>query len=53
MVVMQPKPEDVEISLMNPETPTELLALGIKIAQKPYIVFFLGPKALIYEPLDP
>ena len=27
--------------------------LGIKIAQKPYIVWSLGPKALIYESLDP
>ena len=26
--------------------------LGIKIAQKPYIVWSLGPKALIYESLD-
>ena len=30
-----------------------LNALGIKIAQKPYIVWSLGPKALIYESLDP
>ena len=29
------------------------LTLGIKIAQKPYIVWSLGPKALIYESLDP
>ena len=28
------------------------ITLGIKIAQKPYIVS-LGPKALIYESLDP
>ena len=27
--------------------------LGIKIAQTPYIVWSLGPKALIYESLDP
>ena len=27
--------------------------LGIKLAQKPYVVWSLGPKALIYEPLDP
>ena len=27
--------------------------LGIKIAQKPYIVWSLVPKALIYESLDP
>ena len=26
--------------------------LGIKIAQKPYIVWSLGPTALIYESLD-
>ena len=30
-----------------------LITLGIKIAQKPYIVWSLGPKALIYESLDP
>ena len=29
------------------------LTLGIKIAQKPYIVWSLGPKALIYESLNP
>ena len=29
------------------------ITLGIKIAQKPYIVWSLGPKALIYESLDP
>ena len=28
-------------------------ALGIKIAQKPYIVWSLGPKALTYESLGP
>ena len=28
------------------------LSLGIKTAQKPYIVWSLGPKALIYESLD-
>ena len=28
------------------------LPLGIKTAQKPYIVWSLGPKALIYESLD-
>ena len=28
------------------------ITLGIKIAQKPYIVWSLGPKALIYESLD-
>ena len=28
-------------------------ALGIKIAQKPYTVWSLGPKALIYEFLEP
>ena len=27
-------------------------SLGIKTAQKPYIVWSLGPKALIYESLD-
>ena len=26
--------------------------LGIKTAQKPYIVWSLGPKALIYESLE-
>ena len=31
----------------------EGLALGIKRAQKPYIVWSLGPEALIYESLDP
>ena len=29
------------------------LSLGIKIAQKPYTVWSLGPKALLYESLDP
>ena len=29
------------------------ITLGIKIAQKPYIVWSLAPKALIYESLDP
>ena len=29
------------------------LSLGIKIAQKPYIVWSLGPKASIHESLDP
>ena len=29
------------------------VTLEIKIAQKPYIVWSLGPKALIYESLDP
>ena len=33
--------------------PVSLLPLGIKIAQKPYIVWSLGPKALIYESLEP
>ena len=28
------------------------LTLGIKTAQKPYIIWSLGPKALIYESLD-
>ena len=28
-----------------------LVTLGIKTAQKPYIVWSLGPKALIYESL--
>ena len=28
------------------------IALGINIAQKPYIVWSLGPTALIYESLD-
>ena len=28
------------------------LTLGIKTAQKPYMVWSLGPKALIYESLD-
>ena len=28
-------------------------SLGINIAQKPYIVWSLGPKAVIYESLDP
>ena len=28
------------------------LTLGIKIAQMPYIVWSLGPKALTYESLD-
>ena len=32
---------------------TIILTLGIKIVQKPYIVWSLGPKALIYESLDP
>ena len=27
--------------------------LGSKMAQKPYIVWSLGPKALIYESFDP
>ena len=27
--------------------------LGIKIAQKPYVVWSLGPKALVYESLEP
>ena len=27
-------------------------SLGIKIVQKPYIVWSLGPKALIYESLE-
>ena len=31
----------------------ERCSLGIKIAQKPYIVWSLGPKALIYESLEP
>ena len=31
----------------------QILSLGIKTAQKPYIVWSLGPKALIYESLDP
>ena len=30
----------------------ETLALGIGIAQKPYAVWSLGTKALIYESLD-
>ena len=29
------------------------LTLGITRAQKPYIAWSLGPKALIYESLDP
>ena len=29
------------------------VSLGIKIGQKPYIVWSVGPKALIYESLDP
>ena len=27
--------------------------LRLKIAQKPYVVWFLGPKALTYESLEP
>ena len=30
----------------------QLSSLGINIAQKPYMVWSLGPKALIYESLD-
>ena len=29
------------------------VTLGIKMAQKPYVAWSLGPKALIYESLDP
>ena len=31
----------------------ETLSLGIEISQKPYIVWSLGPTALIKESLDP
>ena len=27
--------------------------LRLKLAQKPHIVWYLGPKALKYEPLEP
>ena len=40
-------PKKIENHNMDPKT------LGIKIAQKPYTVWSLGPKALIYESLDP
>ena len=41
-----PKPE-LQILSFN------TITLGIKIAQKPYIVRSLGAKALMYESLDP
>ena len=30
-----------------------ILTLRLKIAQKPYVVWSLGPKALKYESLEP
>ena len=41
------KPSVGAASLLSQKT------LGIKIAQKPYRVWSLGPKALIYESLEP
>ena len=38
---------EVELSVEE-----ETVTLSIKIAQKPYIIGFLGPKALRYESFD-
>ena len=57
---LKPKPEkqlELKEKAQNVEPQTSkgliYLTLGIKIAQKPYIARSLGPKALIYESLDP
>ena len=42
----------VVCALTHPSGPYQALLLGIKIAQEPYIVWSLVPKALIYESLD-
>ena len=40
---------------MNPAAlhPRQTLTLRLKMAQKPYIMWSLGPKALTYESLEP
>ena len=50
---LNPKSQTQHVKPLNPKTCSFNLTLGIKIAQKPYMVWSLGPKALIYESLDP
>ena len=44
---------DFWLELSGPRFLCTVRTLGIKIAQKPYIVWSLGRKALKYESLDP
>ena len=48
---LTPPPQIAEF--LSPSRPHHPKNLGINIAQKPYIVWSLGPTALIYESLDP
>ena len=51
--VVLPRPGSAENGLHGLIELVWILSLRIKIAQKPYVVWPLGPKALIYESLDP